>query len=265
MCNLLIHNRWHNNLLICLVWLCFPQIANSDINDGVALFKRSSFESHQKVLVKDVLTYQSEGFKKQGSQQFRILDQQINFTNPNGYCTPGQSSKEIELVVFTKQMLQSTTLVHVAVKCDELEAFRSGRRDTLDNWMQIQLIGQKGKFKRLEISRETFLLGLSKSSEKLDMVEMQSKINSRINDLNISMSNIDVQQIGRDGNAHYMSTRSFLKYGDKVKQVNGLGGVTLINSLPLAVWIYESSGSLNSRYRRHLLLQESLKSLVYEN
>lgn len=203
---------------------------------------------------------------KSKPQQLYVLGQQISFTNPIGYCTPGDSAREKELIATSKQMLSSSVrLAHVAVKCDEIDAYRTGRRETLDHWMQIQLIGLKGEFKRLEVPREAFLAGLAKTTPKLDMGELKSKINSKLNDFDMGVSNVNVHQIGRDGNVFYMSARSTLMYGDKSKVVTGLGGVTLINSLPLGVWIYESSGTSNSRDQLHLLLQQAFTSLISEN
>ena len=199
-------------------------------------------------------------------QQLYVLGQKISFTNPIGYCTPGDSVREKELIATSKQMLSSSVrLAHVAVRCDELDAYRTGKRETLDHWMQIQLIGLKGEFKRLEIPREAFLAGLAKTTPKLDMGELKSKINSKLNDFDMGVSNLNVHAIGRDGNAYYMSARSTLMYGDKSKVVTGLGGVTLINSLPLGVWIYESTETPNSRDQLHVLLQQAFTSLISEN
>jgi hypothetical protein len=198
--------------------------------------------------------------------ELQALDQQIIFTNPIGYCTPGGSKREKELVSQARQMLGNTVrLVHVAVKCDELENYRIGRIETLDHWLQIQLIGPKGEFKRIELSREVFLNALAKSSPKLNMEELKKKINTQLKDLDLNLSNINVHQIGKDGNAFYMASRSLLTYGEKSKPVTGLGGVTLINSLPLGVWIYESSGTPQSRDQLHLVLQQAFVSLFTQN
>ena len=199
-------------------------------------------------------------------QNFVVLEQQISFTNPSGYCTPGDSSKEKELVAAARQMLgNAVRLVHVAVKCDELSAYRNSERETLDHWMQIQLISAAGEFKRMEIPRETFLIGLSKSAPKLDIAELENRINSRLSEVDVRMSNLNLNQIGRDGNAYYMATRSTVKFGNESKVARGLGGVTLINSIPLAVWIYESSGTPNSRDQLQITLREAFVSLTSEN
>ena len=199
-------------------------------------------------------------------QSFVVLEQQISFTNPSGYCTPGNSPKEKELVAAARQMLgNAVRLVHVAVKCDELSAYRNSQQETLNHWMQIQLISAAGEFKRLEIPRETFLIGLSKSAPKFDMTELENKINSRLSEVDVSMSNLNVTQIGRDGNAYYMATRTTIKYGNESKVTRGLGGVTLINSIPLAVWIYESTGTSNSRDQLQITLREAFVSLTSEN
>ena len=94
-----------------------------------------------------------------------VLGQQVLFSNPSGYCTPGESAREVELMDLAKRSLaEGSRLVHAAVLCSELEDYRMGRRDMLDHWLQIQLIGPKGNFQRIEMPREAFLSGLSKSS-----------------------------------------------------------------------------------------------------
>src|SRR3546814_14463089 len=87
------------------------------------------------------------------------------FSNPSGYCTPGKSAREVELMDLAKRSLaEGSRLVHAAVRCSELEDYRAGRRDMLDHWLQIQLIGPKWNFQRIEMPREAFLSGLSKST-----------------------------------------------------------------------------------------------------
>jgi len=208
----------------------------------------------------------SHSLYKSNPIELQALDQKIIFINPKGYCTPGDSRREKELVSLARQMLGSAVrLIHVAVNCEELENYKVGRRDTLDHWLQIQLIGPKGEFKRIEVPREVFLNALAKSTPKLNLDELKQRINTQIKDLDLNLSNINVHQIGKDGNTFYMASRSLLTYGEKSKPVTGLGGVTLINSLPLGVWIYESTGSPQSRDQLHIVLQQAFVSLFTQN
>jgi len=234
-------------------------------NGGLPPVSRSTTTSAQKENNESSAPSKPSSYKSI-PQKFDVIGQQISFTNPIGYCTPGESSREKELLASARQMLPSSArLVLASVKCDELDSYRTGRRETLDHWLQIQLIGPKGEFKRLETSREAFLSGLAKSTTKLDTADLKKNINSKLKDFDIDMSNVKVHQIGRDGNAYYMTTRSTLQYGEKSKVVTGLGGVTLINALPLGIWIYESTGAAQSRDQLHIVLQQALVSLTTEN
>lgn len=81
------------------------------------------------------------------TESVNVLGQQIAFSNPRGYCTPGTSVREVELMDLARRSLgEGSRLVHAAVRCSELEDYRKGRRDMLDHWLQIQLIGPRGSF-----------------------------------------------------------------------------------------------------------------------
>jgi hypothetical protein len=203
----------------------------------------------------------------EGRPQFlAVLGQQIRFTNPEGFCTPGNSAREQALVAASKQFLnKDVRLVHTAIPCDELEAYKQGQRDTLDHWMQIQLLGLQGQFERLQVPREAFLAELSKSSPAMGVAEIKRRISSDLAKSDIKMSEMNVHQIGRDGNAVYMSVRAKLSSGDKARRVAGLGGITLLNSLPLSVIAYEGTGKMQSRDSLPIILQQSLTSLLSEN
>lgn len=86
-----------------------------------------------------------------------VLGQQVMFSNPSGYCAPGKSVREVELMGLARRSLsEGSRLLHAAVRCSELEDYRGGRRDVLDHWLQIQLLGAKGSFQRIEMQREAF-------------------------------------------------------------------------------------------------------------
>ncbi len=41
-------------------------------------------------------------------------------------------------------------LLHASVACNELVEFRNGQRDLIDHWLQVQLIGTKAGFQKID-------------------------------------------------------------------------------------------------------------------
>lgn len=200
------------------------------------------------------------------AETINVLGQQISFSNPSGYCTPGNSERERELMAMSARSVGAgARLVHAAVRCSELKDYRDGRRDTLDHWLQIQLIGPKGDFKRLEMNREAFLASIAKSSPRVDAAEINRRLRGAFENPDLSMSDMKVEQLGRDGNAVYFSARMNLSVGDSTRPVTGLSGITLLNSLPLTVNVYEGTGTAKSREQLQPVLQELMHSLFTEN
>jgi hypothetical protein len=200
------------------------------------------------------------------TESVNVLGQQIAFSNPGGYCTPGTSVREVELMDLARRSLgEGSRLVHAAVRCSELEDYRKGRRDMLDHWLQIQLIGPKGSFQRIEMPREAFLSDLSKSSPRVNAAELNQRLKASFENSDINLSDLKVEPIGRDGNAVYFSMRMNMSVGETSRPISGISGITLLNSLPLSVNVYEGTGSPQSRGRLQALQQELLNSLLTEN
>ena len=195
-----------------------------------------------------------------------VLGQQVVFSNPRGYCTPGKSAREVELMDLARRSLgEGSRLVHAAVRCSELEDYRGGRRDMLDHWLQIQLLGPKGNFQRIEMPREAFLSSLSKSSPRVNAVELNQRLKASFESSDISLSDMKIEPIGRDGNAVYFSMRMNMSVGETSRPISGISGITLLISLPLSVNVYEGTGSPQSRGRLQAVQQELLNSLLTEN
>ena len=195
-----------------------------------------------------------------------VLGQQVMFSNPSGYCTPGKSAREVELMGLARRSLgEGSRLLHAAVRCSELEDYREGRRDMLDHWLQIQLIGPKGNFQRIEIPREAFLSGLSKSGPRVNAAELNQRLKTSFENSDISLSDMKFEPIGRDGNAVYFSMRMSMTVGEINRPVSGISGITLLNSLPLSINVYEGTGSPQSRDQLQAVQQELLNSLLTEN
>lgn len=200
------------------------------------------------------------------TESVSVLGQQVVFSNPSGYCTPGKSAREVELMDLARRSLgEGSRLVHAAVRCSELEDYRKGRRDMLDHWLQIQLIGPKGNFQRIEMQREAFLSGLSKSSPRIDPAEINRRLKASLDNGDISLSQMQVEPIGRDGNAVYFSMRMNMSVGETSRPITGISGITLLNSLPLSINAYEGTGSPQSRGQLQAVQQELLNSLLTDN
>lgn len=200
------------------------------------------------------------------TESVSVLGQQIVFSNPSGYCTPGKSAREVELMDLARRSLgEGSRLVHAAVRCSELEDYREGRREMLDHWLQIQLIGPKGNFQRIEMPRETFLSSLSKSSPRVNSAELNRRLKASFENSEISLSDMKFEPIGRDGNAVYFSMRMNMSVGETSRPVTGISGITLLNSLPLSINVYEGTGSPQSRGQLQSVQQELLNSLLTEN
>ena len=200
------------------------------------------------------------------TESVNVLGQQIVFSNPSGYCTPGKSAREVELMDLARRSLgEGSRLVHAAVRCSELEDYREGRREMLDHWLQIQLIGPKGNFQRIEMSREAFLSSLSKSSPRVNSAELNRQLKASFENSEISLSDMKFEPIGRDGNAVYFSMRMNMSVGETSRPVTGISGIALLNSLPLSISVYEGTGSPQSRGQLQSVQQELLNSLLTEN
>ena len=204
--------------------------------------------------------------QRAAAESVNVLGQQVLFSNPSGYCTPGESAREVELMDLAKRSLaEGSRLVHAAVLCSELEDYRMGRREMLDHWLQIQLIGPKGNFQRIEMPREAFLSGLSKSTPRVNSAELNRRLKASFENSNVALTDMKFEPIGRDGNAVYFSMRMNMSVGESSRPVSGISAITLLNSLPLSINVYEGTGSPQSRGQLQAIQQELLNSLLTEN
>src|SRR3546814_11429412 len=73
------------------------------------------------------------------------------------------------------------------------------------------------------------------------------------------------EPIGRDGNAVYFSMRMNMSVGESSRPISGISAITLLNSLPLSINVYEGTGSPQSRGQLQAVQQELLNSILTEN
>jgi len=151
------------------------------------------------------------------------------------------------------------------VRCDELMDYREGRREVLDHWLHIQLIGPDGDFRRIEMLRESLLFAVSNASPKLKADEINQRLQDAFGSRDVNLSQMQVNPIGRDGNAIYFSMRMSLKVGPETRNLTGIGAITLLNGLPLSINVYEGTGSSASLSQLRIVQAELLNSLLLEN
>ncbi len=200
------------------------------------------------------------------AETIEVLGQKLNIRNPSGYCSLGKSPRERELMAMNEGVVaQGARVVHIAIRCTELSDFKRGAREHFDHWVQIQLLGQNGQFKRLDIQREAFLSVMARNTPKIDMAQIEQRINASFKQLDLSSTGTQAHPVGRDANAVYMSMRMNLVVGDATKPISALGAVTLVNSLPLSALAYEASSSAFSRTRLQSTLHEFLGALLTHN
>lgn len=195
-----------------------------------------------------------------------VLGQQINYTVPDGYCAVGETQRERELLDQARRAVgPSIRLLHMAVSCSELKAFATGKRDYLDHWLQVQLVGPKGIFKRLEIGKEAYLSAISKFSPQLDLTEVNRRMESIFANQAVSIGEPQIVPLGRDGNAAYFAGRMTLTMGADSRLITTFGAMTLVNSLPLNFWIYEATGEARDRELMRRDLRQMLTSVFAGN
>lgn len=205
-------------------------------------------------------------FATEATETVEVLGQQVRFSNPPGYCTLGKSSRELSLLQRQRLALgNSTRLEHSAAPCSELQAFVNGRREYLDHWLQIQLIGPNGNFRRLEMSREEFLTKVSQATPRIDHAEIERRMQHAFESSDVSLSQPQIEPLGRDGNAIYFHLRMMMTTGSVRRSVSGISATTLLNSLPLAINAYEATGLPESRDAMKGLHRQLLTSLLTQN
>ncbi len=205
------------------------------------------------------------------AESFSAIGRVINFTNPPNYCTGGVIPEEKEITRVAQTALgPNVNMVHWAVPCKEQEEFRTGQRRHYDHWLQIQVLGAKGEFKPITEHRERFLASLSKIQPKLNMAEMNKRISQAMKDQamkgqTMRLDEVGVEPIGRDGNAAYFTTRGKLTTSESTRQVRGIAGATLINSVPMMVAAYDASDNYKDGFQSQSAMRAVLQSLLTGN
>jgi len=205
-------------------------------------------------------------FTTQATEVIDVLGQQVRFSNPPGYCTLGKSSRELSFlhpqrIAFGKR----TRLGHSAAPCFELQEFVNGRREYLDHWIQIQLIGPNGNYRRLEMTREEFLTKVSQATPRISPAEIERRMQLAFEGSDVSVSQPQIESLGRDGNALYFHLRMLMTTDNVRRPISGISATTLLNSLPLAINAYEATGRPESRDAMKNVHRQLLVTLLTQN
>lgn len=200
------------------------------------------------------------------ADSFAAIGRTINFSNPPNYCTGGATLDEQQITRQTQATVgQNVKIVYWAVPCKEREEFRSGTRQYFDHWIQIQVLGTRGEFNPISAAREQFLASVSKSQPRLDVAEINERIRTAMSDKTMRMNDVGVEVVGRDGNAAYLTTRSKLKIGDVTRQIRGVAGLTIVNSVPLSVVAYDATNEYKDTNQNQSTMRAVLQSLLTDN
>src|SRR3546814_4783074 len=107
--------------------------------------------------------------------------------------------------------------------------------------------------------REAFLSGLSKSTPRVNSAELNRRLKASFENSDVALTDMKFEPIGRDGNAVYFSMRMNMSVGESSRPISGISAITLLNSLPLSINVYEGTG----RSEEHTSELQSLMRISY--
>ena len=117
----------------------------------------------------------------------------------------------------------------------------------------------------MSAAREQFLASVSKAQPRLDVAEINKRISTAMRDQTIRIDDVGLEVVGRDGNAIYLTIRFKLKIGDVTRQLRGVAGLTLVNSVPLSVVAYDATNEHKDPNQNQSAMRTVLQSLLTEN
>lgn len=100
----------------------------------------------------------------------------------------------------------------------------------------------------------------------MNSAELNRRLKASFENSDVALTDMKFEPIGRDGgNAVYFSMRMNMSVGESSRPISGISAITLLNSLPLSINVYEGTGSPQSRGQLQAIQQELLNSLLTEN
>jgi hypothetical protein len=207
------------------------------------------------------------------AESVTIAGKTIQLVIPAGYC---QLTKEKD-AAFMRAAISSfdinNEVLAIFAACGELDGFRRGSRDALDNFGQILAQKtKKGAFMPIAgVSRQRFITNITgRSFESMDINRMNQEISARYrNAFNSEALASEAQRpylLGADNNGAYFGVQSRLvEMSGKRSNLFGVVGITLINELSLTINIYEKfkgETPINGVLERH---KKAVAALVAAN
>ncbi len=180
-----------------------------------------------------------------------VLDKELVFVYPKHYCPLGNSKRE-ELLWSLQQPQdnQAQRLLFLGVDCEELQAFRTGRRNDLDHWFKLEVMESVAKaLVNTPLTRDEFLSKASQSpilSEEVLSKHLTTILNRPASD------NMHVQYVGRNHDAlYYVLKATYPVKGkpDASFKLSALGGMTLVKNLPLTLTAYAREEASPGHYQ----------------
>ncbi|NEZ02793.1 hypothetical protein G4Y73_01355 [Wenzhouxiangella sp. XN201] len=196
----------------------------------------------------------------------RALGGQLSVRLPDGYCSIKDKGREGEMLKHSRDMMpQSVRILHAAAECSELAKYAAGNSDEVFHWLQVQMIGPSGTFRRLPFSREEFLSNIGGQLPEIDFTAIESEAETLLERAGMDVSSVKQAPIGRDGNAIYMATNFSVENAAAPRHIRGLGAITLVNSIPLGIHVYSSKPLSDSPRDLQSDLHSLLQSILHNN
>jgi len=201
------------------------------------------------------------------AQSVQALGKTLHFTNPDHYCNLGDSTNEQMLHEQVSRALLPILLLHMAAPCTELNDFAAGNSDGVDHWLQIQLLEPN----RHNVKREKYLADLTRQMPKLETEEMRQSLQDLVQqqisraDASIDLEMGAITFLGRDENAVYLSGSGELEANGTKHIIAALGAVTVINGMPIGIYVYDSTENPQSLQQQTSILDDFLHRILAAN
>lgn len=171
------------------------------------------------------------------------LGRSLNVVPPQGFCELGTSPTERALVEFQrKNTAAAGELAQFSVPCDELAELRSGRLENFSRWAQVLVLKAKGKLMPVTISRAELVRKFAGSfaDSPPDMKAVEKRIRDEIGSEGITLTPHSIKPIGATQEAFFIEMRGNVQLDQWSSNFVGIGAVTVVNQLPVAVYAYRT-------------------------
>lgn len=169
------------------------------------------------------------------------LGRSLNVVPPQDFCVLGSSAPESSLVDLQRKSTSGAgELAQFSVPCEELAEFRSGKIDNFSRWAQVLVLKAKGQLKPVMISRPELVRKLAGSfaDSPPDMNAVEKRIRDEIATTGVTITPHSTKPIGATQEAFFIELRGTIQKDQWSSNFIGIGAVTVVNQLPVAVYAY---------------------------